>query len=91
MPGKAETMQVDMIACAGHGVCAELLPEWIRLDDLGVPDRPHGGHPAGADGPGQVGGVELPGPRPEAAQEGLESGPLFVWLSIKAGSPAHSA
>ena len=30
-------MVVDMIACAGHGICAELLPEWIRLDDWGYP------------------------------------------------------
>lgn len=28
---------VDPIACDGHGVCAELLPEWIRLDDWGYP------------------------------------------------------
>jgi len=34
---RAETIEVDMIACAGHGVCAELLPEWIRLDDWGYP------------------------------------------------------
>jgi len=30
-------LQVDPISCAGHGVCAELLPEWIRLDDWGYP------------------------------------------------------
>jgi ferredoxin len=28
---------VDPIACDGEGVCAELLPEWIRLDDWGFP------------------------------------------------------
>jgi ferredoxin len=32
-----KTLKVDPIACAGHGVCAELLPEWIRLDDWGYP------------------------------------------------------
>ena len=37
MARPAQTMQVDMIACVGHGVCAELLPEWIRLDDWGCP------------------------------------------------------
>ena len=37
MPGGRTTMAVDMIACAGHGICAELLPEWIRLDDWGYP------------------------------------------------------
>lgn len=26
-----------MIACAGHGVCAELLPELITLDPWGYP------------------------------------------------------
>jgi ferredoxin len=28
---------VDPIACAGHGLCAELLPERIVLDDWGYP------------------------------------------------------
>jgi len=28
---------VNMIACAGHGVCAELLPELITLDPWGYP------------------------------------------------------
>jgi ferredoxin len=26
-----------MIACAGHGICAEVLPEWVSLDDWGYP------------------------------------------------------
>jgi len=28
---------VDPIACAGHGICAELLPERVSLDDWGYP------------------------------------------------------
>lgn len=28
---------VDRIRCDGHGLCAELLPELIRLDDWGYP------------------------------------------------------
>jgi ferredoxin len=28
---------IDPIACDGHGVCAELLPEMIRLDPWGYP------------------------------------------------------
>ena len=32
-----EVMTVDPITCVGHGICAELLPEWIRLDDWGYP------------------------------------------------------
>jgi ferredoxin len=32
-----ETLQLDRIRCDGHGLCAELLPEVIRLDDWGYP------------------------------------------------------
>ena len=37
MAREIETLYVDPIACVGHGICAELLPEWIRLDDWGYP------------------------------------------------------
>ena len=30
-------LRVDPIACTGHGLCAELFPEWIELDDWGYP------------------------------------------------------
>jgi ferredoxin len=30
-------IRVDPIACDGRGVCAELLPELITLDDWGYP------------------------------------------------------
>lgn len=30
-------LSVHPIACDGHGLCAELLPEWVRLDDWGFP------------------------------------------------------
>ena len=33
----AEQLQVDRIRCDGHGLCAELLPEMITLDDWGFP------------------------------------------------------
>ncbi len=32
-----QLLALDPIACDGHGVCAELLPEWITLDDSGYP------------------------------------------------------
>jgi ferredoxin len=32
-----ERIKVDMIACDGHGVCAELVPEMITLDEWGYP------------------------------------------------------
>ncbi len=38
MPARAEQrLTVDPIACEGHGICAELMGEWIRLDDWGYP------------------------------------------------------
>jgi len=30
-------LQVNPIACSGHGICAELLPELITLDEWGYP------------------------------------------------------
>lgn len=36
-------LRVDPIACAGHGLCAELAPELVTLDEWGYPivtDRP---------------------------------------------------
>jgi ferredoxin len=30
-------LAVNPIACDGHGICAELLPELIHLDDWGYP------------------------------------------------------
>jgi ferredoxin len=30
-------LRVDPIGCTGHGICAELLPELICLDDWGYP------------------------------------------------------
>lgn len=34
---KEFTLVVDRIKCDGRGLCAELLPELIRLDDWGYP------------------------------------------------------
>jgi ferredoxin len=30
-------LRVDPIACEGHGLCAELFPERVGLDDWGYP------------------------------------------------------
>jgi ferredoxin len=35
--GTGTTLRVDPIACDGRGLCAELLPELIVLDDWGYP------------------------------------------------------
>lgn len=34
---KAQQIRIDRIKCDGHGLCAELVPELIRLDDWGYP------------------------------------------------------
>ena len=36
-----ERLRVNPIACEAHGLCAELLPELIRLDDWGYPIIDH--------------------------------------------------
>jgi ferredoxin len=33
----SQSLHVDMIACDGYGICAELVPDWIHLDDWGYP------------------------------------------------------
>jgi ferredoxin len=43
-------LRIDPIACDGHGLCAELFPERISLDDWGYPmidDTPLGDHLVG--------------------------------------------
>ena len=36
-------LRIDPIACTGHGMCAELFPELIELDDWGYPIVHSGG------------------------------------------------
>jgi ferredoxin len=33
-------LAIDPIACSGHGICAELLPELVTLDEWGYPILP---------------------------------------------------
>ena len=40
------TLAIDRIKCDGHGVCADLLPEMIELDDWGYPIINAGAIPA---------------------------------------------
>ncbi len=35
-----QVLRIDRIACDGHGLCAELLPERIELDEWGYPVIP---------------------------------------------------
>ena len=42
-------LEIDPIACDGHGLCAELFPEWIELDDWGYPIVNPAAVPAGLE------------------------------------------
>jgi ferredoxin len=42
----ADRLEIDRIRCDGHGMCAELLPELISLDDWGYPMIKTGSVPA---------------------------------------------
>ncbi len=33
----SERIVIDPIKCTAHGMCAELFPEWIEMDDWGYP------------------------------------------------------
>lgn len=35
--GRTARLRVNMIACDGRGLCAEVLPEVVSLDDWGFP------------------------------------------------------
>jgi len=37
MTGRSVRLRVDFIACQGRGLCAEVLPDLIDLDDWGFP------------------------------------------------------
>ena len=37
MPDTSGRLRVNRIACSGHGLCAELLPEIVALDEWGYP------------------------------------------------------
>lgn len=56
-------LTVDRIRCDGHGLCAEILPEMIRLDDWG--------YPIFAPGP-------VPGQLVPLAQRAVESCPVLA-------------
>jgi ferredoxin len=45
MNGDLELL-IDRTACTGHGLCAELLPEVLDLDEWGYPMIPAGPVPA---------------------------------------------
>jgi ferredoxin len=64
-------MTIDRIKCDGHGLCAELLPELIRLDDWG--------YPIVAQGP-------IPEHLASLAQRAVAACPTLA-LALRRGSP----
>ena len=69
---------IDRIKCDGHGVCADLVPELIELDDWGYPIVRGGGDPAGGDPACPARGLRLPDSRTAPA------GPRLAPLSLGA-------
>jgi ferredoxin len=37
MSASSERLKVNMIECDGHGLCAEIVPELVGLDEWGYP------------------------------------------------------
>ena len=64
-------LQVDMIACTGHGLCAELLPELVRLDGWGYPILDGSPVPDGLTALGPPHGDGMPGAGAQACSDAL--------------------
>ena len=71
----SRTVRVNPIACDGSGLCAELLPERIRLDDWGYPIVQPG---------------DLPPELVEHAERAVAACPTMALLLVKSStSPAR--
>ena len=64
--GRRTELVIDRIACDGFGLCAELLPELIELDDWGYPIVKSAAVPDALLDHARAGRRALPGARPEA-------------------------
>jgi ferredoxin len=71
-----DELRVNPIACTGHGLCAELLPELIMLDPWGYPIMPAGAVPD-----------ELIG----LARKAVADCPTMALLITAAGADRHSS
>lgn len=72
-------MRVDWTKCDGHGVCAELLPENVSMDEWGYPI---------------IGAPEVPGSLEQHARHAEKACPALAFLLVPAGerpSPAAPA
>jgi ferredoxin len=66
-------LNIDRITCDGRGMCAELLPELIDLDDWGYPI---------------VRGAEIPPPLMGHARRAVEVCPVLAFRLFKDASAA---
>ena len=62
-----EELRVNPTACSGHGLCAELLPELVTLDEWGYPIVARGAGAALAGPARPPGRDRLPRAGPQAA------------------------
>ena len=69
-------LSIDRIRCDGHGLCAELLPELIRLDDWGYP----------IIAPGPIPDALMP-----LAQRAVQACPVLALAVIRAERQRRSA
>jgi ferredoxin len=77
MPARGTRIQINPIACTGHGVCAELLPELISADDWGYP---------------VVADRDIPAGLARAARRAVTDCPaLALTLSSRAPAAAHES
>ena len=65
----SSTLRVNPIACVGHGMCAELLPELIRLDPWGYPI---------------LSSPTVPGPLTDHARRAVQACPTLALLMAEA-------
>lgn len=71
------TIEIDPIRCNAHGLCAELVPERITLDDWGYP---------------LVDGAPVEGALEELAKRAASACPtLAIKLRAAAATPRHEA
>jgi ferredoxin len=68
-------VRVDPIACEAHGLCAELLPEVIELDEWGYP---------------MIGDPDVPASLERLARRAASACPTLA-LRLQAGARASSA
>ena len=91
----SQRIRVNPIACEAHGLCVELLPELIRLDDWGYPIIDDSRVPPELVGLAKMGGGRVPDAR-AAAREGVTVmskwayGPLSSALASR-GEPRRGA